>query len=180
MVWYHTNSPRHDNCSWFGCPSRRAAKDRHSPKAGVFPRGRMTPPTHDWRTRSPASGPFESRSKKDAADEETRPGSRSGTQRTKSSAPPNKAASARRTRRVVPGKIGAGDQRVGLFGAPLVGGNGRVLPLSRLPVQCFQTGSRDTDRICYQYQRAFCLPDLLERDPIRANTPDSISLCCTA
>jgi hypothetical protein len=24
------------------------------------------------------------------------------------------------------------------------------------------------------------LPDLLERDPIRANTPDSISLCCTA
>src|ERR1700716_272126 len=43
-------------------------------------------------------------------------------------------------------KIGAGDQRVGLFRAPLVGGNGRVLPLDRLAGRCFPTGSGDTDR----------------------------------
>jgi len=33
-----------------------------------------------------------------------------------------------------------------LFRAPLVGRNGRVLPLDRLAVRCFQAGSRDTDR----------------------------------
>jgi hypothetical protein len=48
--------------------------------------------------------------------------------------------------RVGPGKIGAGDQRVGLFRTPLVGRNGRVFPLGRLALGCFQTGARDTDR----------------------------------
>jgi hypothetical protein len=38
--------------------------------------------------------------------------------------------------RVGPGKIGAGDQRIGPFGAALVGRNGRVLPLDRLAVRC--------------------------------------------
>ncbi len=62
-------------------------------------------------------------------------------------APPNKAASApAHPARVGPGKIGASDQRVGLFRPPLVGRNGRILPLDRLPVRCFQAGSRDTDR----------------------------------
>ena len=44
------------------------------------------------------------------------------------------------------GKIGAGDQRVGLFGAPLIGRNGRILPLGRLAVRCFQTGAGHADR----------------------------------
>ena len=53
-------------------------------------------------------------------------------------APPNKAASApAHPARVGPGKIGASDQRVGLFRPPLVGRNGRILPLDRLPVRCF-------------------------------------------
>src|SRR6202043_2595166 len=48
--------------------------------------------------------------------------------------------------RVGPGKIGAGDQRVGLFCAALISRNGRVFPLDRLALRCFQTGSRDADR----------------------------------
>ena len=40
--------------------------------------------------------------------------------------------------RVGPGKIGAGDQRVGPFGTPLVGRNGRVLPLGRLAIRGFE------------------------------------------
>src|SRR3984893_8822004 len=61
-------------------------------------------------------------------------------------APPNKAASPAHPARVGPGKIGAGDQRVGLFCAALISRNGRVFPLDRLALRCFQTGSRDADR----------------------------------
>jgi hypothetical protein len=48
--------------------------------------------------------------------------------------------------RVGPGKIGSGDQRVGPFGAPLVGRNGRILPLGRLAIRRFQTRPGHTHR----------------------------------
>src|SRR5476651_2063596 len=48
--------------------------------------------------------------------------------------------------RVGPGEIGPGNQRVGLFGAPLIRWNGPVLPLGRLAIRCFQTGSRHAHR----------------------------------
>ena len=64
---------------------------------------------------------------------------------------PNGAAEQGRERpahpaRVGPGKIGASDQRVGLFRAPLIGRKGHVLPLDRFALRCVQAGSRDTDR----------------------------------
>src|SRR5258708_10276902 len=61
-------------------------------------------------------------------------------------APPNRAASARRTRRVlVPSQIGARDQRVGGQRAALISPQRLALPLRRLALRGVQSGARHRD-----------------------------------
>jgi hypothetical protein len=61
-------------------------------------------------------------------------------------APPNREASARRTRRVlVAGKVGARDQRIGNKRAPLIGPQRLALPLRRLAISSVQPGARHLD-----------------------------------